>query len=50
MGCNCGGGQNKGVEYEVRKANGEVNTYTTKPDAQVAAARFGGTIKEVAKK
>lgn len=50
MGCNCG---NKAkadkVKYEVRTANGEVKSYNTKPEATVAAARYGGSITEVAR-
>lgn len=48
MGCNCGPKASK-VKYELRLSNGEVLEFNTKPEAQVAAARKGGVVREVAK-
>ena len=48
MACNCGPKTSK-VKYELRLTNGEVLTFNTKPEATVAAARKGGTVREVPK-
>lgn len=48
MGCgSCGSGATRGTVYQVRLPSGQVRRYLSEAEAKTAAAKTGGTWKEL---